>query len=989
MYTIIDLLSDLHHCLGDSKALTTLLDETHAGLIKDVKQIPDEEEKGWRTFADIPDGTNAIYRSPKADIPYKMVIISKKSPKGELAISDVHGDLGALFSFLPTMLEHLNNGGVMIAHGDILDGICGEKTYQLAALIVIFLLMQHYPKQFYYIRGNHEADNIDAKYIFTVLNGELPKNKPIAIDLKKIAAQILNIFEQLPRLAISKPQRAIYVHAGLPILPANPRIADFLSPHAIVDLNGDVIPTSCISFIPQCYSCFIEKQAGQVFAQEALNRLPRYAYIFTKDELFYFSAGSLERIEIPVEQLPELQKQIGMTERNKKEYNPLGPLQLQKIKELCGHYHYEQVMKDQVARYATLGITSFTPGHAHLMGHLFKTAAYNIEEHPQVFATFSSSQTQSRSIVACKTMERVEALRKMLPENIRVVQIIKNKDDTFSVSIAPTQPCYCLHREPVHKIMPLEMCVKTADVERMLQGSIAAEKWLPILNSLIKQHGPSIFSFFSKEDQMLDPKILASFERVFQQQDESPANRALKLEKHFYGLINDRNTPEKDKKILFTVLQDYHKQIWKDEDAFNTYRLIMPSLSMLHAKATADCVLAKIDDKAFATRLRQKEEFWQQSGLSEIQKNYKLLIYLAAKLNKYVSSDKEKLLEIPRLIALVNNEISIILRHLTGPTEVPNLFHHNKQFNYPPILDLLDLASRQEGLEDVTINILEHGIKHGVYDNDCLPICYYLLIYATKNKSHRYQGEQQYTQELLKLSRLSKPEHGKSHALCSYAMGLYYMYIYGDVTQAQRCFKEALPPISIDPFPPAQYQLTLSQLKQFCFLSIKQANVLAKIHTDGKITKEEQQEIINSIIIEQRAPSKSASSMRPYLAEEQVKILAILASTPLGVPIDSKILENIKNIISGREINPLYAEQLLIMEGVAKAGYIPAIQELSARTNDPILKRKHLLSILPYCESSGAATEDLQRIEEKLMFPQLEAEKQDDQKESASSRLTI
>jgi len=154
-----------------------------------------------RTVADVAKvvTANGIYEAEN-----RGVIITQENPDaGEFSISDVHGNFGALCSLLPKIIETLNNGGVVIANGDMIDPVSGEDTAQLEVLLTLFILMDKYPQQCFFTKGNHES-GVNAYHRKEIL-GEQHKH------LYGLLGDILNL---LPAFVVSCPTGELYSHTG-------------------------------------------------------------------------------------------------------------------------------------------------------------------------------------------------------------------------------------------------------------------------------------------------------------------------------------------------------------------------------------------------------------------------------------------------------------------------------------------------------------------------------------------------------------------------------------------------------------------------------------------------------------------------------------------------------------------------------------------------------------------------------------------------------
>lgn len=953
---ILELVALAQTTLHDIRLLADLLDRTLTTLSPAAATFPAE----WKILADIPAGPNSVYQFLVDEQVHKMVIVRQPSTASELAFSDLHGDLGVLFSLLPQILTNLKKGGVVIANGDIFAPIRGEKTCQLTSLLVIFALINCYPQQFFYVRGNHEEDGITEELILGNIErelgkGVLPENKQI------IAAKILNIFTQLPRVVISKQQQAIYVHAGLPTLPPSPTIADILANPVDGD-SGAIIPTSHISLIPnRCSRCFTHKEPGQelVLDQAMLSTLALpFAYIFTSsNELFYYNNSQLEQLNLPADKVVELAKQIGITDSNKTRIIQLGTGQFKIISQACyaqgiEHDHINVTTQRQLELYGSLGITAINHGHDHLHGHIFKTSAYTIGRDDRVFATFTSSYTHSRSLMLCSSPEERDSAISMLPRHMQIVMCSEQRDSNFAISIEPTFTCYCVHGQAVRGIQPLDVVITSEQIDRLLQATaIPVEKWPELLHNAIKRNAPH-FGFFagksllsSQLKKFLEKKIHQIFEQKI-----SLYSKIIQLESFLCQLIANASLTKQDKKAIFTIIQEYSNKKWRDSYTRDAYRLLIPDLSLLYSKMVINIIIEELADQQFATDLSQKQIFWQNMGLSPWQQQYKLLLCLINKISRLPQEDPSY-----QYLAVINEEIPVIIRHLAQTREMTNLFQHTEQFNYPAVLDLLDIAMRQEGLEDVVINMLEQDLEHNIYDQYCLPLCYNLLICAANYRGYSDKAEL-YTAKLLALPQPT-PEDGRTYALYAHAIGLYFRYTVGDNPQAEIYFNNASLPT---PFPPSQYQLLSSILKQYVLLSPPQLICLENILKESKIQTQQQIAIMRRIIGEQKTAKFACLSQKQIACLEALADRASSSLQPLELQGDETAI--IKSITTSTEVNPQFQADLDKLEQLAKSIYLPAIQELLDLTKDEDFKRLYIRTIFPFCESKNRFTAEAQRL---------------------------
>jgi len=171
----------------------------------------------WRTAQEVNYSGNTLVSGP--DGCHKGVLIVAGHEK-EIAFSDMHGDYRTFFNMLDDLLVHLNQDGVVIAHGDLISKINSEQRhdYSFLLFIALMLLKNIYPSQFFYLLGNHELD--DCKDYLN--NRHYSMKKEFESYPEQYRALLGNlIYEQivpnLPEIVLSKVTNSVYVHAALPL----------------------------------------------------------------------------------------------------------------------------------------------------------------------------------------------------------------------------------------------------------------------------------------------------------------------------------------------------------------------------------------------------------------------------------------------------------------------------------------------------------------------------------------------------------------------------------------------------------------------------------------------------------------------------------------------------------------------------------------------------------------------------------------------------
>jgi hypothetical protein len=202
--------------------LLTFLREVERQVSRDCDVL----NPAWNKIDDVDYAENCVVTG--SDHCHKAVMITQASEVQELVFSDLHNNFQSLSGMLGPILAHLNQGGVVLANGDNLGAINQNSPKgSLDVLLVLFMLMQEYPKQFFYLLGNHEmmeieksqSDRKEQRQVCSVWESfsELERGG-LSFGTRKepIFQAFYRVLAELPEIAMSKVTRAVYVHASLP-----------------------------------------------------------------------------------------------------------------------------------------------------------------------------------------------------------------------------------------------------------------------------------------------------------------------------------------------------------------------------------------------------------------------------------------------------------------------------------------------------------------------------------------------------------------------------------------------------------------------------------------------------------------------------------------------------------------------------------------------------------------------------------------------------
>lgn len=133
--------------------------------------------------------------------PYLLKLKNTQNLRPNIIIGDIHGNLSSLNKIID-LIDELNPEFI-VSLGDIVD----RGPLQLECLMTVISLKIVYPNKFYWLKGNHETEEMNRQYGF------------FDFFIKKVGQEnqfhhILDIYDELPYCAVLNDQ-FLCVHGGL------------------------------------------------------------------------------------------------------------------------------------------------------------------------------------------------------------------------------------------------------------------------------------------------------------------------------------------------------------------------------------------------------------------------------------------------------------------------------------------------------------------------------------------------------------------------------------------------------------------------------------------------------------------------------------------------------------------------------------------------------------------------------------------------------
>jgi hypothetical protein len=170
----------------------------------------EELSKNWHTFEDIPTPTDDkihVYEHDQSK--YKLAVMPAV---GKLrVIGDVHGQYTSISEISKGDFSELNSGKMgWVCLGDYVD----RGKHSLKTIVMLLTIKCLRLRRVILLRGNHELAHICIMHGFF---GELKKCFPNDQDASNIFYKALEVFDQLPLVAIDKCSSTFFLHGAPPV----------------------------------------------------------------------------------------------------------------------------------------------------------------------------------------------------------------------------------------------------------------------------------------------------------------------------------------------------------------------------------------------------------------------------------------------------------------------------------------------------------------------------------------------------------------------------------------------------------------------------------------------------------------------------------------------------------------------------------------------------------------------------------------------------